>query len=351
MYWPKFTISEEILRNIAQIEAAKALIDNAPLLPAWENQFREEATARTVHHGTHLEGNDLSFNQAKKVIEGEKVVGRPRDIQEVLNYRKVLDYLDKLSSSENKDFVYKEEHLKKIHSLTVEKILSPEECGHYRKLKVVVKDSETQEVKFIPPPPIEVPYQIKEFFAWLSHEPRSKNIHPVLRAGIAHYEIVRIHPFIDGNGRVARAFATLILFREGYDIKRFFSLEEYYDQDAAAYYQHLQSVSLNNDLTNWLEYFTYGLAVELQKVKEKVESLSLDSSLKDRLGKQIILSSRQIKLVKFLKEHKSLEMAQAKQILKMVSEDTILRDLRDLLKKGLIVREGKTKGVKYRLVQ
>lgn len=351
MFQPKYRISPVILENIASIEAAKALIDNAALIPSWEDQFREEATIRTVHFGTRLEGNDLSLSQTEKVIQGKEIVGRERDIQEALNYRRVLDYIGKLrEKSLEQPFLYKERELKKIHSLTVEKILPPLQCGQYRTRKVVIKDSSTGQVKFIPPLPIELPYQVKEFLSWLNTT-EGKSTHPVLRASIAHYELVRIHPFVDGNGRVARAFATLILFREGYDIKRFFSLEEYYDKDAVAYYQALQSVSITEDLTDWLEYFSRGLAIELAKVKEKVESLSLDSKLKNRLGQQIGLSSRQIKLVHFLKEHEYLLMGQAKKILPMVSDDTALRDLRDLMKKGIVIREGRTKGAKYCLIQ
>jgi Fic family protein len=349
VFWPKFTVSPTILKNIASIEAARALIDNAPLVPSWENQFREDAVARTVHYGTHLEGNDLNLTQAKKVIEGEKVVGRPRDIQEILNYRRVLDYIDKLREQSKDAFSYTQAELKKLHKLTVEKILVETKCGQFRKSKVVIKDSSNGQVKFIPPSPVEVPYQIENFFTWLNSV-EAKDIHPVLRAGISHYELVRIHPFVDGNGRVARAFATLILFRENYDIKRFFSLEEYYDNDAAQYYQALQSVNITGELTSWLEYFTHGLSVELEKVKAKVEGLSLDTKLKNRLGKQISLSGRQIKIVRFLKDHDSLIMAEAKKLLPMVSDDTLLRDLKELIKKGIVVREGKTKGVKYRLI-
>jgi len=350
VFQPNYTISPAILKNIASIEAARALIDNAPLVPAWENQFREDAAARSVHFGTHLEGNDLSLAQAKKVIEGQKIAGRPRDIQEVLNYRRVLDYIDRLQEKSEKPIVYQLEQLKRVHALTCEKILGPDQCGKFRKSRVVVKDSASGQVAFIPPLPIEIPYQIEEFFNWLNSV-EGRRAHPVLRAGIAHYEIVRVHPFIDGNGRVARAFATLVLFRESYDIKKFFSLEEYYDSDAPAYYKALQSVGILGSTTGWLEYFTLGLAVELGKIKEKVESLSLDSGLKNKLGKQITLSSRQVKVIKYLKENSVLLMGDAKKILPMISDDTILRDLRDLIKKRIIVREGRTKGVRYRLIQ
>ena len=100
-----------------------------------------------------------------------------------------------------------------------------------------------------------------------------------------HYELVRIHPFTDGNGRVARAMALLVMLREGYDVKRFFSIEEYYDQHGGAYYKALQEVKeTRGDLTPWLEYFTLGLAAELTRVKQQVLKLSRDLQLKGELG-------------------------------------------------------------------
>lgn len=352
MYIPKFTITQPILKNIGVIEACKEVITTAPLIPAWEKEFQSEAAARTIHFGTHLEGNVLSFTQAKKVIEGKKVVARDRDVWEVINYRNVLRFIEKLGQEKKeKEPKYTQAILKKIHRLTVRRLLEKSSCGQYRKKKVVIKDSRTGEVVFSPVPPIEVPFQLEDFFNWLNSS-SGRQVHPILRAGITHFELARIHPFIDGNGRVARAFAVLILFIEGYDIKRFFSLEEHFDKDPLSYYQALGSVSLHQgDLTTWLEYFTEVLAVELERVKEKVKRLSLDSRLKDKLGRQIALSERQVKLVEYLKIHDRIIMREAKKLIPKVSEDTILRDLKDLIEKGIVKKAGKTKAASYLLAR
>ena len=93
MYFPKYTITNKILKNIGIIEACKEVIDHAPLLPYYEKQFRDDALARTVHHGTHIEGNELNLTDAEKVLMGQEVVARERDIQEVINYRKAMEYI------------------------------------------------------------------------------------------------------------------------------------------------------------------------------------------------------------------------------------------------------------------
>src|SRR5258706_5785059 len=235
MYTPNFSITNKILKYMGIIESAREVIENAPLVPAWEAKFREDALVRTVHHGTHIEGNELNYTEAEKVLAGAKIVGRERDIQEVLNYRNVLQFIESYDNNE-----ITQEALKHMHALTVNRILPDGAVGEYRRTQVVVKNSQTGEITFRPPPAVEIPFLLDAFFRWV-HSVAPDDIHAVLKAGILHYELVRIHPFLDGNGRVARAGATLALFKEGYDIKRFFSLEEYYDREPMAYYEALQS--------------------------------------------------------------------------------------------------------------
>lgn len=352
MYKPNFTISNEILKYIGSIESSREVIENAPLVPAYEAKFRQEAIIRTVHHGTHIEGNALDSGEVAAVLEGDRIDARDRDVQEVLNYREVLKFIDKRRTTNDKRYEFKEKDLLTIHRLAVEKVLSKDRAGKYRSTQVVVKNSKTGQVSFMPPKADEVKKLVSDFLNWLNSNDAG-DLHPVLKAGICHYVLAFIHPFVDGNGRASRAFATLVLFSEGYDIKKFFSLEEYFDRDAKRYYAILQSVSnqkvkdlSDRDLTVWLEYFCQGLAEELARVKERVQKLSLDSKLKGRTG-QILLSERQVKLVEYMEKFGSISNKQWRSVLRDFSDDTILRDLKDLQKKGLIKKKGSTKGAVY----
>ncbi len=343
MYLPKFTITNKILKNIGIIEASREIIDKAPLLPYYEKKFQDDAMLRTVHFGTHIEGNELDLSQAEKVIMGDNVVARQRDVQEVINYRKVVEYIGDI-----KDAKITEDFIKKLHEFTVRKILDEEKVGKYRKTQVVIKNSYTGKVSFRPPLSVAIPIQINDLIAFVNN-PMEQDIHPVLKSGIIHYEFVRIHPFIDGNGRVARALSTLILSLEGYDIRRFFSLEEYFDKEAERYYDSLQSVEKHDgDLTKWLEYFTEGLAIELSKIKDKVEKISIDGRLRQKLGgKPLLLSDRQLKIVEYIQETGYLQNKAFESLFPMISEDTILNELKGLIKAGIIRKQGKTKAAKY----
>ena len=349
MYSPKFTITNKILKNIGIIEACREVIDHAPLLPYYEKQFRQDALARTVHHGTHIEGNELNLTQAEKVLMGQEVVARDRDIQEIINYRKAMDFISELKKSE--ELKIDQDAIKKLHRITVQKILPEEKCGEYRKTSVVVKNSQTGEVSFRPPMAIAIVYQIKDLLAFIN-SPVEQDFHPVLKSGIVHYELVRIHPFLDGNGRVARALSTLILFLEGYDIRKFFSLEEYFDSNAADYYYALQSVEKNKgDKTHWLEYFTQGLSIELSKIKEKVEKISVDAKLREKLGgKPLMLTDRQLKIIEYIQKTGYLQNKAFETLFPMISEDTILNELKVLVQNGIVKKQGVTKGARYVMV-
>src|SRR3989344_5927401 len=129
----------------------------------------------------------------------------------------------------------------------------------------------------------------------------------------------------------------------------FSSLEEHFDKEPTHYYDALQSVGQKEgDLTTWLEYYAEGLAIELTRVKEKVNSISTDLKIKKSLGgKQLELTERQIKVIEFVQENGFLQNKTFFELFPMISEDTVLRELKDLVKKGIVKKEGTTKGVRY----
>ncbi len=228
------------------------------------------------------------------LVDGKDVLAGEKDKKEVQNYIDVLKYIDSLEESS----AIVEEVLLEIHRLTVKGILPDSSAGTYRKVRVVVGNSKTGKITYTPPVPEEVPLLTESLLEWLNSE-EAFDLMPAVQAGIAHYELARIHPFVDGNGRTARALATFILTKRGFDTKKFFALEEYYNEDRPAYYSALANADAKGgDLTEWLEYFLFGIAVEISRVEKTVIKLSGDRSMKEKYG-QIGLSSRQIKAVKY----------------------------------------------------
>jgi Fic family protein len=149
----------------------------------------------------------------------------------------------------------------------------------YRDGQNVIRDVATGEIIYMPPEAADVPGMMSDLVVWIARAERESLPAPVI-AAFAHYQFVTIHPFYDGNGRTARALATLILYRHGYDLGRFYSLEETYAQDLPAYYAALRTHPHHNyyegrahaDLTSWLAYFTRSMAEVFNRVAEEVRA-------------------------------------------------------------------------------
>ena len=117
----------------------------------------------------------------------------------------------------------------------------------------------------------EVPIMMSKMIKWLNSDLK---IHPVLVSGIAQFQLIHIHPFLDGNGRTSRLLSTLCLYKTGYDFKRLFTISEYYDLDRSTFYKSIQSVRENDmDMTGWLDYFITGLETQMIEVKERGEQI------------------------------------------------------------------------------
>ena len=256
MFQPNFRYTNKIVRLLARIQAARELIINSHLIPAWEKQLQREALIKQTHHTTSIEGNQLTLEEVSLLVEGKNILAGEKDKKEVQNYIDVLGYIDSLE--ESVEIV--EEILLEIHRLTVKDILPDAFAGNYRKAMVVVGNPKTGKITYVPPGSEEVPLLTRSLLEWLNSE-EALDLMPALQAGIAHYELARIHPFLDGNGRTARALATLILTKRGFDTKKFFALEEYYNEDRPAYYSALANADAKGgDLPNgWNISFSVSL--------------------------------------------------------------------------------------------
>ncbi|MBI3616128.1 MAG: Fic family protein [Candidatus Omnitrophica bacterium] len=342
MFKPRYTITHATLNRLTQIARAQEVIQHAHLVPKWEISLRREAIIRQAHASTSIEGNPLSLEQVSDLAHGRTVMAARRAKQEVINYLGVLEHLHELSPGEK----ITEAQVLAVHRwLTRGMLDNPKYVGAYRKMQVVVANRLTREVIFRPPQAKDVPRLMKEFTSWLNVK-QTATLNPVLAAGIAHYEFVRIHPFVDGNGRTARTLATLILYKRGFDTKRFFALDDYYDSDRPAYYAALNNVNpKTQDLTAWLEYFAEGVAVSVEQVREKVLRLSRDSHKRAQTG-QVALSERQMRIVEFLHDRGRMTNKELRSMLK-VSRQAALKELNKLIQLDVIHPEGHGRSLHY----
>jgi Fic family protein len=204
----------------------------------------------------------------------------------------------------------------------------------WRTIQNYVAHSKTGAIVYTPPTAAEVPVLMRELVEWLRED---HAIHPVLVAGIAQFQLVHIHPFVDGNGRTSRLLSTLCLYRAGYDFKRLFTISEYYDRDRAAFYLAIQSVrEADMDLTVWLEFFVTGLSTQLQEVKSKGEQ-AIRAAVVAAVKK---LNARQASLVAAFMERATLSLSDCEKLLADVTRRTVQRDLKHLVDAGLVREVG-----------
>jgi len=342
---PRFSISRKLLSNLTQVAAAREVILHAYLVPKWEVELRKDALIRSAHSSTSIEGNRLSRDQVSALAEGRKVMAGRKDKQEVLNYLHVLEHLSDYAAGG----VITEQSIRDIQrQITKDVIDNPRDCGNYRDRQVYVGNRMTGAVIFMPPETRLVPGLMKSLVRWLESD-EAKELDPVLVAGIVHYEFVRIHPFIDGNGRTARALAALVLLLRSFDIKRFFALDDFYDADRAAYYKALRSVDPRKlDITAWLEYFTDGVGVSVAGVKERILRLSSEKLRKDRKG-QIALTERQMRIIEELNLKGRITNRDVRRMFGL-SNRPASDELSRLVKLGVLRQDGRGRSVHYVLI-
>jgi Fic family protein len=344
MFQPKFSFTNQIVRNLTFIAESRAFIINAPLVPKWEVSLRKDAILRSAHSSTAIEGNPLTLEDVSALADGREVMARRKDRQEVLNYLEALDKVPVFASREP----FTREDLLDIHKLVTKNTMdNHDDEGILRNRQVRVVNGAGLTV-FMPPETSEVPQLIDKFLVWFNSS-KMKEIDSVIAAGLTHYEMVRIHPFIDGNGRTARIMATLVLYKSGFDLKRFFALDDYYDHDRPAYYAALQTVDPETiDVTKWLEYFTEGVATSIKTVKEKVLGLSKDIKVLKERG-QVAINERQMKIVEWIVGEGRITNRDIQRMFE-ISNTSAKHELAKLKDLGVIEQRGKGRNVHYVLI-
>lgn len=327
---------------LTSVAEAKAVIERAMILPKQELKLRRQALIRMSHSSTAIEGNQLDIREVEAIVGCKRIDAPQRDIFEVQNYLKALKYIEQVV--EKKQGIT-EKVLLKIHKLVTDKTLNKESSGHYRKGPVYVVRRRLglpNEIMYTGPGAKKVPELCANLIAWMG-ESEKQDINPIIVAGIVHQEIAAIHPFNDGNGRTARALATLILYKRGYDFRRLFALEDYYNKNRQEYYKAINIGKTYDerkiDFTSWLEYFSKGFKEEIDNVKNKIMTLSA-RAVGLSVDSQIYLDKNQMKVLDFLDKLGKINVNDVVDILNCPKR-TAQINLQKLKKIGMIKQVGK----------
>ena len=238
-YVPPFTFTSIMVDYISSIMEKIGRLDNYTNLNK-KPSLRRNNRIRSIHSSLAIEDNSLSLNQVKDVIDGKMVIGSQKDIQEVKNAYNAYEMVNEINPYSIKD-------LKKIHGVMTYLIL--DEAGDYRKGNEGVFDGD--KCIHICPPPEQVSELMNQLFSWMKKS--KNNLHPLILSAIFHYEFVFIHPFKDGNGRMARLWHNILL-SNWKEIFEYIPIESQLKKYQDGYYKAIADCNLKGDSTIFVEF-------------------------------------------------------------------------------------------------
>lgn len=195
------------MNRFKKLDALKAKLNEyRPLAPSVTANLHESLVLQWTYHTNAIEGNTLTLKETKVALEGITVGGKTlREHFEAINHRDAILMVEDLVAKQQ---VLDEWLIKNLHQLVLKNI-DAENAGRYRLVNVLISGAEHR-----PPQALQVPQQMAEFTQWCSHQ--AQQLHPVERAAKVHGEFVKIHPFVDGNGRTSRLLMNLELMKAGF---------------------------------------------------------------------------------------------------------------------------------------
>ena len=320
-YQPPFNITSSVLNAVADI---------SELLGRWSAnhqgelspQLRRENRIRTIQASLAIEHNSLSLEQVTAIFEGKRVLGLPREIQEVRNAFAVYEKLPTFSATNVA-------HLLSAHKTLMFGLM--DEAGRFRQSGVGIFREEA--LIHMAPPANQVPRLMNDLFNWLA----TTDTHPLIASCVFHYEFEFIHPFSDGNGRLGRLWQTLIL--SGWRTEMaYLPVETVIRDQQNAYYRVLGLADKASDSTVFIEFMLMALAQALRAGITAQSPTRLSEKMSVKVSDKMVLA-----ILTALKQNPTLTIAGLAQNI-AVSSRTIERYLKKLQEQGVLRRIGPKKG-------
>ncbi len=274
-YTPPFTITSAILSLVAEIagEAGRlSALEGTGNIP----KLRRENRIRSIHASLAIENNTLSLDQVTAVISGKRVLGQPREIQEVKNAFAAYEAMPSWSPSAVKDLLA-------AHRLMLGGLV--DDAGRFRSRSVGI--AQGKQIVHLAPPAERVPGLMKDLLGWL----KRTDAHPLVAGCVFHYELEFIHPFADGNGRMGRLWQTLVLSRWN-PLFAFLPVETVIRDQQAAYYKVLASCDKAGNSTAFIEFLLSALLTALREAGGHHSGEQVDEQVSEQVAHILRACSR-----------------------------------------------------------
>jgi Fic family protein len=330
-----------MLNKVAEIEAIRAKVVSVRLLPERAIGLRYRATVEKAHTSTSIEGNPLTLKQVESALSGKSIAQKEYAETEVRNYKMALDHIEKRKLNGRPVTL---DDILRLHGFVMKGLMEEKKTGAFRTGDICIVDQDDK-VKFTGPGARTVKKKLEDLIIWLS---KDDSVHPCIAAAILHYQFVSIHPFADGNGRVARLLTMLYLGMKEYDFGGSIVLDSYYAQERGEYYAALhecqgETYNEGQELTPWILYFTSGFLSSAKVLWAEVAILSAFEPLisQDRISRD------EMEMLNYAIQFGSISLAEAGEILPTLSRRTLQRKLKRLVDSGYLYPRGSARNTRY----
>ncbi|HED38611.1 MAG TPA: Fic family protein [Ignavibacteria bacterium] len=341
--WPNFTWNEKAIQVIlGKVRHLQGKIFGQ--ISALGFSIKEETMLSTltldVVKSSEIEGEVLNYEQVRSSIARKLGIEYAGMVYPDRNVEGVVEML--LDATQNYEKSLDDERLFGWHAALFpigRSGLYKIDVARYRKdeMQIVSGAMGKEKVHYQAVPVKQVKFEMDRFLYWFNN---NTEIDMVIKSAIAHFWFIIIHPFDDGNGRIARAISDLLLARSEDSSLRFYSLSNQILLERKVYYDTLQKVQYNDgDITEWIVWFLNCLYRALKNSEQTIEKVLYKADFWDKHKNTELNSRQRLMLNKLLDGFKGkLKTSKWAKITKC-SQDTALRDIKDLIKKGILRQE------------
>lgn len=320
---PKYFLTPKISQLLQSIEVSKEVINSVDIPKELEINIRRKSTLKSSLFSARIEGNTLTLDELPKTPS------KSQRTQEVFNILKALNWVYERRA---KDLTIKD--ILKLQQMVMAGLSEKQDLGKFRIGLGAIFNSSGIAI-YLPPRPAQILPLIKRLIKFANSE---KEQFVPIKATLIHYTFEKIHPFLDGNGRVGRLLLQAVLQKEGYGMKGILPLEEYLDNHRSEYYSVLELT--DKDVTDYVEFI-------LEAISETAKEVKKEFLKKDEIKIEDLLLPRRAEILNIIKDHGMANFDIIRRRFMAVNERTLRYDLKKLVDSGLIKKRGTTKGVYY----
>ncbi|PIS15028.1 hypothetical protein COT63_02210 [Candidatus Shapirobacteria bacterium CG09_land_8_20_14_0_10_38_17] len=324
---PKYSLTSKITQLLQSIEGSKEVINAINIPPEIEINIRRKSILKSSLFSARIEGNPLTLEEL------QRLPSKDQRKKEVFNVLQALNWVHERGS---RDLSVK--NILNLHQMVMKSLIDQSALGKFRTEVSAIFNTGGIAV-YLPPSPKQILSLTTRLLKFINSE--KEPLAPI-RACLAHYSFEKIHPFLDGNGRVGRLILQEVLEKSGYGMRGLLAIEEYLDQHRTKYYRALEEPE--KDVTAYLEFMIEGVAQTANEAKQEVAK-------KQKEKTEDFLLPRRAEILNIIRDHQMVNFDTIRRRFLAINERTLRYDLKKLADLGLIKKLGATKGVYYQAVK